>query len=153
VILYPLINGTRYDFSSVEITIEAVLFNGVKEISYSDGLEPGELRGNHAQLIGRTRGKYSAEGSITFFKEEFQQFIAALAFKGLGSMEASWNASVVYSEIGGAPLMDQLFGCRIKKAEDSGSEGGDALAVKCDLHIMQVIRNHILPMKASKYFR
>lgn len=145
-IQYPLINGNRFDFSSVEVVIDSVLFGGVKEVTYSDSLEPGELRGNRAQLIGRTRGKYGAEGSLTLFKSEFQQMIALLGGQGIGYMEASFTVVVAHSEPGSDVVTDTLIGCRIKKAEDQKQEGGEPLTVKCDLHIMRIDRNGVTPL-------
>lgn len=150
---YPLINGNRFDFSSVELRLgnpSTLFVGGVKEVTYSDSLEPGELRGNHAQLIGRTRGQYSAEASLTMFKQEFQQLVALL---GAGYMEVSFDTVVSFSEQGSAVITDVLSGCRIKKAEDSGSEGGDPLTVKVDLHVMALIRNGVPPLNPLRMLR
>ncbi len=149
-ILYPLINGVRFDFSSVELNFDGTRFSGVKEISYKDGLEPGEVRGNRAQLIGRTRGTYSAEGSLTLFKSEFQQLISQIAIKGVGWAEASFDAVIIYSEASSPLIKDVLLGCRLKTAEDSGGEGGEPLVTKCDLHILAIKRNGVLPMDPTK---
>lgn len=150
VIAYPTINGVRYDFSSVEINIDGTLFNGVKEITYKQSLEPGELRGTRAQLIGRTRGKYSAEATLTMFKTEYQQLVAALSAKGLGYMETAFDIVVNHSEAAEGVVTDLIVGCRIKDDEDSGSEGSDPLVVKVSLHVMRINRNGANPLSPKQ---
>ena len=82
-ISYPLINGVRYDFSSVELNFNGLIQRaGIKALSYKHSLTPGELRGNRPQLVGRTRGKYEASASFEMFKLEYQSFIAAIGCSG-----------------------------------------------------------------------
>jgi hypothetical protein len=146
-ILYPLINGLRFDYSTAEINIDGLVMNGIKEISYKHSLDPGELRGTRAQVIGRTRGKYGAEGSASFYKLEFQELIRRLALKngGSGYMEASFDVTVNYQPSPTSPdiVTDVLLGCRIKSAENSHSEGEEALVVRCDLHIMRLVESGV----------
>ena len=80
-----LINGKTFDFSSIEITIGALSYTNVTEITYSDSLEPGILRGTSAKKKGRTRGEYNAEGSITVYKADLASILAELAALGEGS--------------------------------------------------------------------
>ncbi len=141
---YPLVNGNRHDYSSVEINVNSRIFTGVSEVSYSDALEPGKIRGTSAMKNGRTRGEYDPDGSITLYKSEFQELIAAL---GAGYMEVSFPIVVHYQEPGSPIITDRLIGCRIKKAEDSHKEGSEALVVKCDLDIMGVVRNGVTPVR------
>jgi hypothetical protein len=154
-ISYPLINGHRYDFSSVEIVAAARIFNGVKSLKYTQSLEPGKVRGNRSQVIGRTRGPLDSEGSVELYRLEFQELIAALAQlrPGVGYMEAPFDIVATYSEVGSTVLTDVLQGCRIKKHENSGQEGGDALTVACDLDIMMVLPGGVAPIGAKQLLR
>lgn len=142
---YPLINGLRFDFSSVTIRIGTQLFNGVKSLKYSQTLEPGIVRGNRSQVIGRTRGPLDSEGSIELYRSEFQDLISALVALptagagALGYMEVPFDITAVYAEVGVPPITDVIVGARIKKHELSGQEGGDALTVACDLHVMSIL--------------
>ncbi len=142
---YPLINGLRFDFSSATIRVGTQLFNGIKSLKYSQTLEPGLVRGNRSQVIGRTRGPLDSEGSVELYRSEFQDLIAALVALPtngggtLGYMEVPFDVNATYAEVGVTPVTDILVACRIKKHELSGQEGGDALTVACDLHIMSVL--------------
>ena len=152
---YPLVNGNRYDFSSVEIAVGARLFNGVKSIKYSQTLEPGKVRGNRSQVIGRTRGPLDSDGSIELYRLEFQDLITTLAAlrPGLGFMEASFDILVTYAEPGQPVVQDLLQGCRIKKHENNGQEGGDAITTACDLDILMVLPGGVAPIGGKQLLR
>jgi len=141
---YPLINGVRYDFSSIEVKVSGRSFLGIKEIAYSDSLEPGEVYGAHAQVLGRTRGQYKAEGSMTLFRAEADEWLQAL---GEGFLEAVFDIQVFYAEAGMPLVTDTLVGCRIKKPDISLSAGSDALQVKFDLHMLYILHNGIAPIR------
>jgi hypothetical protein len=138
-----LINGNTFDFSSIEITIGALSYTNVTEITYSDSLEPGILRGTSAKKKGRTRGEYDAEGSITIYKADLATILAELAALGVGGyMEASFDVTVTMSEgLVSIPVTDSLVGSRITNIEDSHSQGSDALMSTLTLDLMELSRN------------
>lgn len=134
--------GLRYDFSAIELDIKGTKFVGCSEISYSDDMEPGEVYGTAPNSLGATRGQYKAEGALSVFKLELENLLDLLADEnGEGYGETQFTATVQYSEPGGAVITDQLFGCRIKKLDDSHSAGSDPLSTKVDLRIGYIVRN------------
>lgn len=143
---YPLINGLRYDFTSLEVKINGQALDwtaGLKEISFSDELEPGEVYGTFAQSLGATRGQYKAEGSLTLYFQEAQEFISLLSnSSGAGYMETLFDLQLAYSEPGQSLVTAELLACRIKKAEDSQAQGSDPLETKFDLRVGMVKRNN-----------
>jgi len=149
--IFPLINGVKYDYSSVEILIGGVRFQGVKSIDYSAQLEPGMAYGTSAQPAGRTRRQYSAEGSIEIYKADYADLLTLLTAGGQGYMEQSFPIIVTYGEELPAILMtDVLQGCRLKKNAHAGSEGSDPLVVKCDLSVMYLLENGKSPLTNLK---
>lgn len=139
---YPFVNGHRYDWSSVILTILGIPYTGVRSITYRQTLEPGKVRGTRAQVTGRTRGTYDCEGSIEFYKEDFQSIIDALSLGGTrGYMEVSFPITVSYSSGDLSVVTDVLSGCRISSDEDAPSEGSDPAVVSCDLDIMYILKN------------
>lgn len=151
---YPLINGHRYDWSSVRITIDGIPYTGVKSINYRQTMTPGLMRGTRAQPTGRTRGQYEPEGSIEIYKEDYQEIIKALSKNGaLGYMEVSFPILVQYSSGILAPITDTLTGCRIASDEDSPSEGADPFTVNCDLSVMLVSRNGLFALSPDQLLR
>ncbi len=141
---YPLVNGQKVSFASIEIKIGTLLLTGFTDLSYSQTLEPGIFRGTRPEKLARTIGEHNIEGSFTLVKDEYQELIAAL---GNGYMQTPFDITNTYSEINSTTLMtDVLTGCRITSEEDSHSQGTDALVVACDLDIMKMTRNGLLPI-------
>lgn len=144
-----LINGMRYDFSSIELNILGIPFTLVTEINYSDSLEPGTLRGTSPKKLGRTRGEYDAEGSITIYKADYNQLTTLLLPLALGGgfMEAPFLITVMYQEVRSEGLItDTLRGCRIVSNDSSNSQGGDPSMMSIDLNIMEILWNGKRPV-------
>lgn len=136
------INGKVYDISSIEVSIGVIPYEGITEITYSDTLEPGVLRGTSAYIRGRSRGMYEAEGSFTIYKEDFEKIKQALVSLGQGGfMETAFQITVSYRELLGSniPITDTIEGVRIKHTENSHSAGNaDALMTKVDLSVFRI---------------
>ena len=150
VIPYPLLNGLRFDYSSVEISLNNLLFTGIKELNYKHALEPGVMRGARAGIGGMSRGRYEPDGSITFYKSEYQLFIQTL---GPGYMERYFNIYATYAEAGLPPITDAVMGCRLKNAENAHAEGEDVLVVKCDLAVTYVLEGGLQPLSLTQMVR
>ncbi len=134
--LYPLINGIRHEWSSVEIKLDGDVYIGVKEIKYSDSLKGTKIRGTHPKPLGRTRGEYDSEGSIVLWFAEAVLFRRKL---GKGYKEKSFDILVAYSEEGFETVVDELIGVRITKDEGGGSQSPDGLTISWDLDPMDVL--------------
>lgn len=140
---YPLVNGNRYSWASVEIAVNNLRLKGVKELSFKNGLEPGEMRGTGPQKLGRTRGDLKPEAAITLYMQEFYALQAAL---GEGYMEVEFGIVASFSDRNQPIVTVEIIGCRIKSEDHSFSQGTDALTVKCDLDVMMVITNGVKPI-------
>lgn len=143
---YPLINGTRHEWSSIEIKLRSDVYIGVKEIKYSDSLKGTKLRGTHPKPIGRTRGEYDAEASIVLWFAEASIFRKAL---GPGYKEVPFDIVVSYTEDGFETIVDEIIGARITKDEGGGSQGPDGLSTPWDLDPMDIIWDGISSLKKS----
>jgi hypothetical protein len=143
---YPLINGHRYDWSSVVIKLGGIQYSGVRAINYKHSVDPGKLRGNRAQIIGATRGEYNAEGNIEIYLQEYDELTSQLVKNGKGYFEQFFEMTVSYSEPESTPVTDYLRGVRLSSSEKSGSEGSDPLFVRCDLLIMYLLENGKTPL-------
>jgi hypothetical protein len=150
----PIVNGRRYDFTSVEISINGVPLVGraISSINDSDTLEPGVVRGGSALPLGLTRGEYSAEMSLEMPKEESRMFLAALAATSLGTgsalgyMESRFEVSVAYAEGFGQTQTDRLNGCRVKRVDESHARGSDGLTVRFECFVQYVNRDGLSPL-------
>jgi hypothetical protein len=142
----PLINGNRYDYSSIKAMLDGLSYLGFKSINYSHALEPGEVYGTHAQKMGRTRGQYKPEASFEMYKEEYALLLLGL---GPGYMERSFDIVVNYEEWDGSiqrVITDNIIGFRIKKAENAHSSGNEPLTVKVEGSVMYVLENGLAPL-------
>lgn len=135
---FPLINGRRFSFASLDCRVRGIPVVGIKELSYSDKLEPGAVRGTKAQSLGRTLGDYECDGSITIYREEFDALVAELG-DGYGGI--AFDITAHYADEGQPTSTDEVRGCRIKNVENNPSQGTDPLEVKLDLDVMYILRN------------
>lgn len=132
---YPLINGIRHEWSSIEIKLDGDVYVGVKSIKYSASLKGTKLRGTHPAPIGRTRGEYDCEASIELWFAEAVTFRKKL---GDGYLEKAFDIVVSYVEEEFDTIVDELIGCRIVKDEGGGSQGADGLSISWDLDPMKI---------------
>ncbi len=144
---FPLVNGNEYEFASITLRVPGspTPIFGAKDISYKHSLKPGKKRGTFAQVTGRTRGVYDAEGALTIYKPQAADFVAAIAAlgaaQGLGYMEAIFGLQVDYEEVVLGIVTDKLKKVRISDEEDQHQEGSDVLVTKFTLDIIELVKN------------
>lgn len=147
--LGPLINGRRYSFSSIELTLSTLtkpleLFQDITDISYGETLDIGMVRGTSRGPIGWTAGNYEAtDGSITMGKSSAQALIDSI---GPGWLGINMNCLINFSDIGEITPTEHELVCRLAGLEDDHSYGPDALYSKFTLKVFYVIRNGIPPV-------
>lgn len=156
-VLYPLINGVRYDYSAISFIANNTAIVGITEINYSQSLEPGDVYGTLAQKIGSTRGQHKAEASFTILQLEYQNLINDLCnlngTPGSGYMEARFDIQVKYQDgIGanqGPLIIDVIHMAKLKKVDNSRKVGSEANAVKIDLDISFITENGMNPLQIN----
>ncbi len=85
---YPKVNGVRHDWTSIRLGVDGEKILGVKAVTYKHSLKGAKVWGTPANAVGRTRGKYDAEGSLELYRSEADSFIAKLTRGGsIGYME------------------------------------------------------------------
>ena len=141
--LFPIVNGRVYDFASCRFNLAGDFYRGVTSISYGNGLEPGEARGNDPVAFGTSTGQLKSDGSLEMQKASAQALRDAL---GDGYMKKTFFISVSYQEDGMPTLTDELIGVRIKKESDSPKVGNEPPTVKFDLYIQKVRYDGVDPV-------
>lgn len=136
---YPLINGHRYSFASIEAFFNDIATIGFKSLNYGDELAPGELYGSRPQILGATRGKQKATGDFEMYRLEWELLKVSLGLAGLGFGETYFDIRATYAEAGMPVVTDTLIGCRIKKVDLSNADGTDPTVVKCELFVTRVL--------------
>lgn len=153
-LVYPLINGVRYDYSCITNLSNGLPIIGITEINFSQELAPGEVYGTLPQKIGETRGQLKVEASFTILQFEFDNLIEQLCIlngtPGSGYMEARFDWGVQYqASMNGFPgplIQDVLRGCKIKKHDHAYKTGGDPLSEKVDLSLFYILKNGRAPI-------
>jgi hypothetical protein len=120
------------------------VYLGWSAVNYTDSLEPGIVRGLHAQFLGRTRGDYTCEASLTGYHEEVRELLDQL---GDGYLEAIFDISVTYQEGDGPTHTDEIRGCRLQSIANGHTQGTDGLAIDLTLAPTLIIRNGLHPLK------
>lgn len=145
---YPLINGVRHSYSSIELRINGSVILGCTEINYTTKLEPSVVRAAGALPIGLTLGNADFDGDFSLLLQEFNDMIIAL---GPGAMTIPFDIVVAYDASLGNVLsggldviVDTLQGCRITNIEASNSGGStDATVRKCTIKPTMILLNGI----------
>lgn len=146
----PLVNGNRFDYSCVTISVDGrvILGQDITSITYKHQLKPEKIYGTSPYALGRTRGRYEADGTLEVTKEAFGELVDYLSVDpNKGYMEQSFTVTVAYqADPGGQLVTDKLIGCRITEDEDNHKQGAEGLTVRCTLDIMSIERDDITPL-------
>lgn len=154
-VTYPLITGVRFDASSIELHLNGRRYIGITEMEYEQTLEPGEVRGLSAQILGYTRGIQKATGRVMMLREEFQDLSVDLQTIATGLLEANFLAMVHYSELPpmsipgnpSATSTDSIIGLRFTGTRHRFAQGsGDPIVVEMPFVARLMLINGIQPM-------
>lgn len=144
----PLINGRRYQFASIEMSVlkpngSSEIFIEFNSISYGDALDIAFVRGTNAAPIGWTDGEYEAEDTVVaFYKSALQRLIDAV---GSGYLGANFVITVKYSA-NGEPLTTDVITCRLSGLKDAPAQGNEALTTEATFKTMLISRNNQTPL-------
>lgn len=134
---YPLINGVAYSFAEMSIKIGSFKTIGFKSLNFSESLEAGAARGTGQRKLAMTPGDLDADASLEMFMADWLELLELL---GDGYMRKVFPIHTDFSNEADVHSVD-LKGCRIKKVDDSHSQGTEPLTVKLDLYVMGVKRD------------
>lgn len=124
----PLINGRRFSFASIEITIIGPtgpeVFADIDEITYSESLEIEFRRGTSRIPLGSTSGVWTPqEGSLSMGKSSAAQFLAQL---GPGYLGINLLFLISFQDVG-EPLCTDELTLRLLGRENGHATGPEAL--------------------------
>ncbi len=134
----PIINGHRYDWSSVVIDMGAAgeVSSGCTAISYEVTRERSKAYGaGRAKPQGRTRGRLDYTASITLHKETLDEVLAKL---GTSFGDVSLTITVSFAAAENRIVTDILEGVEIDGLTNDHSDGTDALTVAVPLNVMNI---------------
>jgi hypothetical protein len=135
---FPLLNGVRHGFSSIELKIGDQIFIGFKSINFSITRSRSQVRGNHPDPLGWTRGENEYKADCELYLAELMLLLEQL---GDGWQDLPIAVLVTYGENGFDTNTVELTGCHLDGLDFSASQGTDALAVKVDLNPLKILVN------------
>lgn len=124
---FPLINGLRHDWSSVELKANSQIFMGIKAIDYDWTREVQLVRGFSPDPLGQTRGTNTYGCTIEMYLAEWNLFLSQL---GNGFGDIFFSASVSFAENGFDQITDQIIGTRLIGVAANMTQGSDPLTRK-----------------------
>ncbi len=139
-IAFPLINGVRHSFSSIELKIAGVIYVGFKSINYSRTRSRTNVFGNSPDQLGKTRGTNEYKCDVEMFLAEFNQIQAQL---GAGYGDVFFPINVTYTENGFDTISDTIIGCTLDTTDASNSQGTDPTVRKFELNPTKILFNGI----------
>lgn len=135
------INGNRYSFTSVSVTMGGIPQpKGVfASISYKASQSPGIVQGNQVSIVGRTSGYGTGTGSFEMLVSEWDDFVLQLTSLGFFPiMSVDFDIIVSYSVNDIDVRTDTLRGCRIDDIDSPNQQGTDPTKKTCTITIAQV---------------
>jgi hypothetical protein len=137
-IVFPLINGVRHDFSSIELRIAGQILVGFKSINYKRTRTRTMVEGNSPDPIGKTLGTnaYSCDAEIWLAEWNYLQSLlqaqaaANGASNGNGYGDVFFKIVVSYTALGFDTITDSILGCTLDELDASQSKSADPIARK-----------------------
>jgi hypothetical protein len=140
-VAYPLVNGHRYSFASIEAIFNGIPYIGFSAINYKPSLKATMVYGSRPQALGRTRGKQEHTFDFEMYRLEFEIFKATLGIGGVGFGETPFDVVVQYAETLQPVTTDTIISARIEEVDLSNTDGTDPSKVKCTCSVMQILLN------------
>ena len=150
---FPAIQGVRTDHSSLQLTINGVpIFPGAGNLmkyglsswTWKSGLAPQALKGAAAQAVGWTRGEYSGDGDMEWWRADGDNFENFIFHSGNGQgLYEIWFLIQAFINEPSLPLPSTIACWARIKERSSDTKSGGAHAKKYPLIYAAVMENGI----------
>lgn len=134
----PLINGTSYAWSQIQVLILNQPVNEITAVSYEDTQEMQDNFGAGEYPISRGYGKVQAKATVTMAMAEVVALQAAAPQKSLNRIP-EFDVVVSYQPVGGKIVTDVIKNCRFKGNKRDTKEGDLTIPVE-----LEMITSHII---------
>lgn len=134
---YPLLNGVRHSWASVEIRVANKIILGCTKIDYSGKLEGQPVRGAGSRIIGWTTGIQENTGALTILLDEFTTLVRELQLINRAWQLAMFDIIATYDESssGLQTIVDTIEGVRVSEVKIGTTEAGTADPTTRDLSL------------------
>jgi hypothetical protein len=135
--MQPLINGTAYAWSQVELRIFNQAVAGVVDIKYDDMQQMQDNKGAGEFPVSRGYGNIEAKGTITLEMAEVEALQAA-APQGRINKIPEFDIVVSYLPEGGVIKTHTLHNCRFKGNKRELKSGDMTINVELELQVSHI---------------
>ena len=139
-IQYPLVNGSGYSYSSIELNLQGLIFRGFKAIDFSRKRDRPKVYGNSPDPLFKVVGKNEYDASGELYLAEFNNFLTQL---GPGYGDAYFTTYVTFEQQGFPTTQVKIIGCTLDEVTASFTEGTDPLAMKFMLNPLKILWNGV----------
>jgi hypothetical protein len=137
------INGKKYDWEDVSVTLPSGVAVGITEIKYEDEQPVTAHYGKGAVPRGYGRGNYAASGSMVLDRDEWEKLKVYCVASGKGRIydHRPFPIVVAYASPDQITLVDVLKSCKLQKFTGGGGSQGDdkVSAMTCEFVILEPI--------------
>ena len=141
-IQYPLINGVRHSFASVEFRFNGVIYIGIASMNYKRARTRGWVRGNHPDPLGKTIGENEYSADCELYVAEWNLLQSTLGdANGNGYGDEAFTAVCTYSANGFDMITDTILGCTLDEVEAALAKGVDGVSRKIVLNPVKILFN------------
>jgi len=137
---YPLLNGVRHSFASVEFKFNGLVYVGVASMNYKRTRTRGIVRGNHPDPLAKTIGENEYAADCELYLAEWNLFQKNL---GAGYGDVFFNATCTYTSNGFDMISDTILGCTMDTTEIALAKGTDGLSRKIELNPLKILFNGV----------
>lgn len=135
--------GTMKGWNSVTVNLMGRDVEGITELSYNDSQEKENVYGAGPYPVGRSRGNYEAEASITLFKEEVDALKLAMP-PGRRLLDvAPFDIVVEYEADDGMIYKDVIRNCEFTNDGIEVSQADGTIATEYELIVSHIDWNVI----------
>ena len=135
--------GTMQGWTSVTINLLGRDLEGVTELSYTDEVMKENVKGAGMYPIGRSRGDYEAEASISLYKEEVDALRNSLAPGKRLQDIAPFDIVAEYATPEGIIKKDRILNCEFTNDGVEVSQGDGTITTQYKLIISHIDYNII----------
>ncbi len=148
-LLYPLINGVRHDWASIELHVAGQIVIARKSINYSRIRTRAMAEGASPDPLGKTLGRNAYKADIEMLLAEFYQLQSILSQQaaalgganGAGYGDVPFLVQVMYASRGFDQVTDTIIGCTMDSTEVAHGVSPDALSRKFELNPLKILFN------------
>jgi hypothetical protein len=148
-----IVNAVQYEFADFSFMTDfSPQFMGIKKLSYSRETTGTEIWGSSIERIGETSGQLKNQCSFSLYKPDavqWEELLIASAPQFLGGLhQIPFVIVAMYGAVKSAQgisdlITDYIVVSRLKKDDDSHSEGTDALMTDYECSVQRIVKNGV----------